>query len=196
MSDHFHKIDFGDLQITPEIGGLVRQKAEIIPFFTKVDNGFACLSQWHTSYFSVDGVDYCTAEQYMMHAKARLFGDTEMAERIMKATAPHDHKRLGQNVRGFDSQSWIRERCRIAYSGNLAKFSQSRGLRKRLLRTEGTILAEANPKDSIWGIGMAHDDPELQEPSRWRGMNLLGYVLTMVRETLLTGWQETGPNPE
>lgn len=92
-----------------------------------MDNGFACLSQWHTSCFTVDGVDYCTAEQYMMHAKARLFGDAEMAERIVKARAPHDHKRLGQNVRGFDSETWVRERCRIAYTGNLAKFSQSKG---------------------------------------------------------------------
>ncbi|MFP4538572.1 MAG: NADAR family protein [Dichotomicrobium sp.] len=196
MPDHFNEIDFGELQIAPEIGELVRRKAEIIPFFTKVDNGFACLSQWHTSYFTVDGVDYCTAEQYMMHAKARLFGDTEMAERILKVTAPHDHKRLGQNARGFDSQIWVRERCRIAFTGNLAKFSQSKGLRKRLLRTEGTILAEANPKDSIWGIGMAYDDPDLQDTSRWRGMNLLGHVLTMVRERLLAASRETCPVPE
>ena len=34
-----------------------------------------CMSQWYECRFVVDGVQYHTAEQYMMAAKARLFGD-------------------------------------------------------------------------------------------------------------------------
>ena len=37
----------------------------------------ACFSQWWDCRFTVDGVEYRTAEQYMMAEKARLFGDEE-----------------------------------------------------------------------------------------------------------------------
>ncbi|CAM5660466.1 hypothetical protein SALBM217S_01487 [Streptomyces griseoloalbus] len=39
--------------------------------------GPSCLSQWWPSPFTVDGVEYATAEHWMMAAKARLFGDAE-----------------------------------------------------------------------------------------------------------------------
>ena len=38
--------------------------------------------------------------------------------------------------------------------------------------------------DSIWGIGMAEDDPLVETPSMWRGRNLLGIALTHVRERI------------
>jgi len=184
MHLHYQSIDFGRFDMSSDTAHLFSQRAEVIPFFTKLENGYSCLSQWHRSSFTVEGVSYGTAEQFMMHAKARLFGDDEMARRILDADAAHDQKRLGQNVRGFKTELWERERCAIAFAGNLAKFSQSAGLRKRLLRSKGAILAEASPKDFIWGVGLAHDNPDLQNPRLWQGMNLLGYVLMSVRTAL------------
>lgn len=141
-------------------------------------------SQFHASRFSVKGREYVCAEQYMHAEKARLFVDEAMAERIMRSDSPHEHKMMGARVTGFDSETWDARKVAIVTAGNLAKFSQNAGLRRRLLDTGDAILAEANPKDFIWGIGLAIDDPAAQNPSNWQGQNLLGKVLMQVRQTL------------
>lgn len=141
-------------------------------------------SQFHASRFSVEGRDYICAEQFMHAEKARLFGDDAMAERIMRSSSPHEQKLMGGRVTGFDSETWDARKVDIVTTGNLAKFGQNAGLRRRLLETGDAILAEANPKDFIWGIGMAENDPAAQDPANWQGQNLLGKVLMSVRETL------------
>ena len=141
-------------------------------------------SQFHGSRFSVDGRDYVCAEQYMHAEKARLFGDDAMADRIMRSDSPHEHKMMGGRVAGFVGETWDARKVAIVTTGNLAKFGQNAGLRRRLLDTGDSILAEANPKDFIWGIGMAENDPAAQDPANWQGQNLLGKVLMSVREML------------
>ena len=144
-------------------------------------------SQWHPSPFVIDGQSYRCAEQYMMAEKARLFGDTEVLRKILKATSPRAQKALGRQVRGFDAGRWTAA-CRDAvYRGNLAKFSQDEELRALLLATGDRTLVEASPTDRIWGIGLAADDPRAQDPSAWRGTNWLGEALMQVRTTLRAG---------
>ena len=155
------------------------EPVEVYPFFTP-----SFLSQWHRAFFSLHGHDFVCAEQWMMYRKAQLFGDEAMAARILSATAPHDHKRMGQNVRGFVADVWDAEKHGIVFEGNLAKFGQNAGLRKKLLATGDALLVEANPKDFIWGAGLSADDPDIEYPSRWLGQNLLGYILTDVRGQL------------
>jgi ribA/ribD-fused uncharacterized protein len=142
-------------------------------------------SQWHPSGFMVEGVRYVCAEQYMMAGKARLFGDAEVLAEILKATSPKTHKALGRKVRGFDAAVWERERERIVYEGSRAKFTQNAELLRALLATAGTELVEASPMDRIWGVGLGEEDPRIQDPAKWRGLNLLGKVLTRLREDLL-----------
>lgn len=43
----------------------------------------SCLSQWYDCNFVIDGVEYHTAEQYMMASKAKLFKDEEVYNEIM-----------------------------------------------------------------------------------------------------------------
>jgi ribA/ribD-fused uncharacterized protein len=141
-------------------------------------------SQFHPSRFSLNGRDYVCAEQYMHEQKARLFGDKAMAERILKADSPHEHKLMGGRVSNFESSVWDEHKVDIVTAGNLAKFGQNAGLRRRLLDTGDAVLAEANPKDFIWGIGLAEDDPAALDPFYWQGQNLLGQILMAVRSEL------------
>lgn len=150
-------------------------------FFWRQESPF---SQWHPSGFVVGGARFTCAEQYMMHGKAVLFGDEEMAARILEAKTPKEHKALGRKVRGFDGARWERERERIVYEGNHAKFTQNPALLEALLATAGTELVEASPLDRIWGVGLSEEDPRIQDPATWRGLNLLGKVLTRLREEL------------
>ncbi len=141
-------------------------------------------SQFHQSHFTLGGHAYLCAEQYMHEQKARLFGDVAMAERILKSDSPHEHKLMGGRASGFDQPTWDANKIRIVTDGTRAKFSQNPGLRRRLLDTGDAILAEANPKDYIWGIGLSEDDPAARDPAQWQGENLLGQILMAVRSEL------------
>jgi len=142
-------------------------------------------SQWYPANFTVDDIEYNCCEQYMMHKKAVLFADHEMAERIMATTDPRKQKELGRKVSNFDPDLWT-ENCReIVKTGNKAKFAQNVELKKVLFATEGTILVEASPRDRIWGIGLGEKNPKALNKTTWRGKNWLGYALTDVRKELM-----------
>ena len=146
--------------------------------------GAGCLSQWWPAPFTVDGLEFATAEHYMMWRKATLFGDDPIAEQIRAAPHPHAAKALGGQVAAFDQSTWDKHRFPAVVAGNLAKFTQHPALRTFLIGTGERILVEASPLDRIWGIGLARDDPAASDPARWRGLNLLGFALMNVRGAL------------
>lgn len=149
--------------------------------------GPSCLSQWWPSPFTVDGVAYGTAEHWMMAAKARLFSDAEAEAAVLGARTPAEAKEAGRLVRGFDEETWARERFDIVVEGSVRKFASSAALSSFLLGTGSRVLVEASPLDRVWGIGLAADDERAQDPERWRGPNLLGFALMEARERLLAG---------
>ena len=57
--------------------------------------GAPCLSQWWGCEFSENGIEYTSAEQYMMAGKARLFDDRETLGQILDAHDPKAVKALG-----------------------------------------------------------------------------------------------------
>ncbi|MEW2352589.1 NADAR family protein [Spirillospora sp. NPDC029432] len=142
------------------------------------------LSQWYPSPFTLDGVEYPTAEHYMMAEKARLFGDTAAAEKILADPDPGRAKALGRRVKGFDEDAWTAARYGIVVRGSIAKFDSDDRLRNYLYSTTGKVLVEASPLDRVWGIGLDEHRPEALQPSRWRGLNLLGFALMDARDAL------------
>ncbi len=120
----------------------------------------------------------------MMAEKARLFGDSEIREKILRSGSPGAAKQLGREVRGFDQDIWERERFDIVVKGNVQKFSQNQELGKFLIDTKKRILVEASPVDRIWGIGLDATSEFANVPSKWRGLNLLGFALMEVRDYL------------
>ncbi|MHB9758487.1 NADAR family protein [Streptomyces sp. BYX5S] len=146
--------------------------------------GASCLSQWWPSPFTVDGVEYATAEHWMMAEKARLFGDAEAERRAIAAGHPSEAKKAGRLVRGFDDAVWERARFGVVVEGSVHKFASDPGLREFLVGTGDRVLVEASPMDRVWGIGLAADDAAAQDPRRWRGANLLGFALMAARERL------------
>jgi ribA/ribD-fused uncharacterized protein len=145
----------------------------------------APFSQWHPASFELGGHAFNCAEQYMMYGKAVLFGDAEAAAAILASTAPKQQKALGRTVRSFNDAAWKARREQIVSDGSRAKFTQNPALREALLETAGTELVEASPFDRIWGIGLAATDRRAEDPSQWRGQNLLGKILTRLRDELL-----------
>lgn len=146
--------------------------------------GPSCLSQWWPASFSVDGIAYPTAEHWMMAAKARLFGDDQALAAVLGAASPKDAKAVGRAVRGYREQDWAAARFGLVVAGSLAKFRQNPDLADFLRGTGRSVLAEASPRDRIWGIGMGAGNPDAGRPSRWRGSNLLGFALMNARDLL------------
>ena len=141
-------------------------------------------SQWYPSTFVVNGQEYQTAEHWMMAEKARLFGDRETEALILKAGTPGHAKDLGRQVRGFDNQTWLAHRYEIVKTGTYHKFKAYPAMQEYLLSTADRVLVEASPVDNIWGIGMGKDHPDVENPLKWKGENLLGFALMEVRDLL------------
>lgn len=159
----------GQLVVTPFFG---HQAAE--------EMGPWVLSQWAPTPFRTNGKRYLTAEHWMMACKARLFKDEIREEAILAAATPREAKSLGRLVVGFNDQTWNVYRYQIVLAGTQLKFTQHLRAQDYLLSTTG-LLVEASPYDRIWGAGLGLGHPDLPFPSRWRGMNLLGYALTHFR---------------
>ncbi|XP_076462787.1 protein irg-1-like [Babylonia areolata] len=156
-----------------------RQKYE---FFWKSASPY---SQWHPVTFEVDGQAYNCAEQFMMHQKAVLFGDEDAAKKILGSSDPKFQKKMGRKVQNFQEDTWNNECSNIVKRGNMAKFGQNAKLKAVLLSTYPKTLVEASPVDTIWGIGLPEDSHKAWNQSTWRGRNLLGFILTEVRDQLM-----------
>ena len=179
-----------------------RPKSHYLFFWRPEDtNGWA--SQWYRSPFTATILHasestphtFPTAEHWMMACKAALFSDTTTLGSILEECTkpnpdPKDITALGKMISPFDEKRWEEHREEIVYHGNLYKFGQDEGLKKKLLDTGKLILVEASPYDKIWGIGFG-EDKAMREKGRW-GLNLLGKALMRVREELGRGEQGLG----
>ena len=145
-------------------------------------NGY--LSNWYLSDFYMGGIQYSSMEQYMMYQKALLFEDREIAEQILHTQNVGKIKALGRSVMNYEDLIWNGMRQLIVYQGLLEKFQQNMELKERLLATQNHILAECAVQDRIWGIGLSMKDERRFDPDQWKGQNLLGFSLMMVRTIL------------
>jgi len=156
-------------------------------------------SQWYLKApfrqrFEVAGAVFAfnCAEQYMMAAKARLFHDTTVFDLIMASKVPKTQKDLGRQVKGMhgpkwdahDKAIWDAAAPDVLVHANLAKFSQNPEILEWLLSTAGKQLVEGSPVDRIYGVGIRYDDPRIEDPANWLGLNLLGKTLEAVRDRL------------
>lgn len=146
------------------------------------ENGY--LSNWYVSPFTMRGINFSSMEQYMMYQKAVCFGDTETAGKILACDDVSRIKGLGRLVSGYDERYWSGVGQIVVYEGLCAKFLQNEELKEKLKATGGAVLAECAVKDRIWGIGLSMKDPGRLDQAKWKGQNLLGYTLMMVRDKL------------
>ena len=146
------------------------------------ENGY--LSNWYPSKFTVNDVDFSSMEQYMMYKKAVCFGDKDMADKILATDDVAEIKAFGRLVANYNESYWNGFRQIVVFEGLTAKFSQNEDLKAKLKATDNSILAECAVKDRIWGIGLSMNNPDRLQIDKWKGQNLLGYALMMVRERL------------
>lgn len=178
----------------------------ITPFW-KPNSQNGCYSQWYLSNFAVDfehipdqiknlsffkdqnailkkvdGRIFNCAEQFMMAMKALLFEDNNIFRQVVRTTNPSDHKNLGRSIKAFEKDIWDHYCRDIVKIGNYLKFSQDPELKQKILNSKPNILVEASPYDTIWGVGIADNNPSVYDQKNWKGTNYLGECLMFVRE--------------
>jgi ribA/ribD-fused uncharacterized protein len=155
----------------------------------KITNNFiffwdGWLSNFYPCRIIFDSKVFKSSEQLFMYLKALYFGDLEVAEKILSAVTPKEAKKLGRQVKNFDSKSWDEVKISKMYMALEEKFSQNKDLMDKLKDPilDNKFFVEASPFDRIWGIGY-DENHALQNISDW-GENLLGKTLTFYRGSL------------
>jgi len=143
-------------------------------------------SQWYQSkmYDPMTGLFFNCCEQFMMYHKAYYFNDETSMFAIMSATDPKNQKAIGRKVKNYNDDAWNEVNVDIVTYGNLLKFQQNPELLQYLYMTKELYLVEASPYDMKWGIGLAADDPRIENESIW-GRNLLGKCIMSARDLIM-----------
>lgn len=165
-------------------------------------------SQWNSASFVYEDILFKTAEHYMMFQKAVFFeySDKSISDiksiiaeersllankyyetdnilvKILNASTPKKAKDLGKEVKFFNKQRWEAIVAKVLFKGNQLKFSQNKSLYDTFMSFKLQRFVEASPYDKIYGIGLKSSHPDASNPSRWRGQNILGDVLTQLRD--------------
>lgn len=149
-------------------------------FFGHVGNGIGpwVLSQWYPANFEFGGYTFTNAEMAMMSAKAIIFKDEAALEKILVSSSPKEAKSLGRSVKNYDEKIWQERRYSVVLQNTIAKFEQNPELKDFLLTTGDRTLIEASPYDGIWGVKLPPTHVNVFKPSKWKGLNLLGFALT------------------
>ena len=173
------------------------QTLPVVAFYShRGSSPHRCFSNFHQGAFdftlpaSCDGAAPRTVrvgcgEQAIMLSKAALFHDAARFDAIAApGKRPEEYKALGRRVQGFDGGAWDGAVVDVAIAVVSQKFTSDPALGQVLLATGNAVLAEAAPRDAIWGIGHGASHANTQTPSAWRGTNILGYALMVARERL------------
>lgn len=165
-------------QQAPEIN-----HSENYVFFWQTSSPF---SNWHPAKYTHEGIEFNCSEQGVMYDKAKLFGDDETAQKILECneSEQREMKELGRKIRNFNEDTWNKNKVDIYTNHCRAKFVQNEHLKTKLLETGTKTLVEASPYDKVWGIGLHERDAKIIHPSKWPGQNLLGKILTSIRDEL------------
>ena len=170
----------------------------------KCSNGYAYffqdtpLSNWWCSTPSIpyDGHKFTSSEALFMYLKAKGMGDDECALKIVEAdndTSLTEKKRfalvkkLGRQCK-FNEATYLEMREEWMRTALTAKLKVDAAFKDVLMAQEfyGLTFVEASPFDAVWGIKTSATKKVLEEgESAWKGENLLGKLLTQLRDANL-----------
>ena len=177
---HYNRDNLGDLPA--EISGskvTSKENSDTIGFFGELN----LLSNFHKCTFKVDDTWYHSSEQYIQQKKAEYFSDRQSALKILAADTAIECKQLAREIKNYDMAKWKEVAESECFEGVLEKFYQNPHLNEYLQSTDQKMIIESS-YDKTWGTGVPLHSPEALNNSHWIGDNLLGKLLTNVRETL------------
>lgn len=160
----------------------VRTSESSLVFFTR----HAVFSNHHPAPFTLKGLRYANMEHYLAHQRALLSEDNDLIQRALEASDPLEAKSILNSLKHDHVEQWEDRVENILLAGLRQKFKQNDSLLKYLKNTQHLELGEAS-KDPKWGIGMALDDPDAVDSTKWNPSgNRLGRALSKIRKEFTT----------
>ncbi len=156
------------------------------------------LSNWWASnpHIPYDGHEFGSSEALFMYLKAKGMGDDKAASKILALddnTTLTDKQRFakaqmfGKKCK-FDEAIFLEKREEWMYTALSAKYEVDEEFRSVLMsdKYRGLTFVEASPRDANWGIKSRATKEVLEKgESAWKGLNLLGKLLTQLRDEKL-----------
>lgn len=130
-------------------------------------------------------IKFNSSEQAFMWYKAKQFDDIESMKLLETETDPAKAKLIGRSVKNYNDNVWVMERFQKMMYVCYLKFDQNEYLKNAIIDTHDKILVEASKSDCVWGVGLYQTDPLILDCKYWRGSNLLGNALMLVRKQLV-----------
>lgn len=141
------------------------------------------LSNHHPAPFEVRGRSYANMEQYLAYKRAKLSGQKTLIQKALLAQDPVEA--ILNALRSDHQEEWKQEVSTIALEGLQAKFRQHPALGQYLVSTAPLTLGEASTNHQ-WGIGLALEDDNALDKSKWnKEGNLLGRLLMKIRSQMI-----------
>ena len=110
-----------------------KESENMIGFFGKINP----LSNFYSSSFTHEGVQYISSEQLIQANKAKLFRDVETYNQILCCTTSLECKNLSRQIRNVDERKWEEEAVNTCFPGIRAKFHQNINAMDTLLNKTG-----------------------------------------------------------
>ena len=153
-----------------------RNNDDIFAFFGEA-NPF---SNFHTSKFTLNGVEYNNSEQFIQSEKAKYFKDESTARRILQASSGLECKKLSREIKNYRHEEWKNIAADLSEPGIAAKFDQNPTLKALLLSTGDKLVVEAS-RDPVWGTGIPLNNREVLTRSKWVGNGILSDILMNIK---------------
>ena len=141
-------------------------------------------SSFYPSTFTLDGKTFTTCEQFLQYQKALHTGENETACKILQTNEPLEQRHLGNRLKPTQDQ-WDNIRAeQFMEAATKAKFQQNINLKNELINTGNKLLIQFSAHDKLWGVGLNIHSIEARDKTKWKGQNLLGTILSKVREDI------------
>jgi ribA/ribD-fused uncharacterized protein len=110
--------------------------------------------------------------------------------KCLRSKSPKEQKGYGRRCRNFDLKIWDIASIPVVVSCLIARAEADDVLRRLYMRAGRRVFVEGSPTDTIWGVGIHWDHPQISVESNWRGANRLGICHGMACKEVQDGRED------